>query len=97
MMTIIGVPRSTNAPLSESEFVDVNKSIQPILDGELKKIKDHKWKVPLTDGEVEVTEVMDKFVDVVALVQDFVGQGLSSNPYGALAWTSVCFGIQVKH
>jgi hypothetical protein len=63
----------------------------------VKELEDHRWKVPLIKGEVEVVEVVEKFVDVIALAQNFVGTALQSNPSGALAWSAVCFGIQVRH
>jgi len=82
---------------SESEFIGFNKSMESGLRGKVEELKNHKWKVPLIKGEMEVVEVVEKFVDVIALAQNFVGAALASNPSGALAWTAVCFGIQVRH
>jgi hypothetical protein len=85
------------ALLSESEFVGFNKSMESRLRDKVKELEDHKWKVPLIKSEMEVVEVVEKFVDVIALAQNFVGTALASNPSGALAWSANCFGIQVRH
>jgi hypothetical protein len=82
---------------SESEFVDFNKSMESRLRDKVKELEDHRWKVPLIKREMEVVEVVEKFIDVIALAQNFVGTALASNPSGALAWSAVCFGIQVRH
>jgi hypothetical protein len=93
---ILGGPPE-KALLSESEFVSFNKSIESRLRDKVKELKDHKWKVPLIKREMEVVEVVEKFVGVITLAQNFVGTALASNPSGALAWSAVCFGIQVRH
>jgi hypothetical protein len=79
------------ALLSESEFVGFNKSMESRLRDNVKELEDHKWKVPLNKGEMEVVEVVEKFVDVIALAQNFVGTALASNPSGAFMLKSGSF------
>jgi hypothetical protein len=104
MKRILGVALNTTpggqsgkAVQSESEFVDFNKSMESGLRGKVKELEDHKWKIPFMKGEMEVMDVVEKFIDVTALAQNFVGAALASSPSGALAWSAVCFGIQVRH
>jgi len=63
---------------------------------EVGKLEAHNWKVSVRGEEVRIEDVVEKFVGVVACAKDFVGQAVSTNPHAALAWSAVCFGLQVS-
>jgi hypothetical protein len=85
-----------NAVPSESEFVQLNKSIKSRSEEKADYLVDHKWKVPLGREEMEVAEVVERSLHFVNRAKDFVGKAVTPSPHGVLAWSAVCFAIQVK-
>jgi hypothetical protein len=59
-------------------------------------LKGHKWTIPVRNGEMDIKDVVENFVDIVARAKNFVGARLSVSPHAALAWSVVCFGLQVS-
>lgn len=79
----------------QSQFENFNISMESRLRKDIKALEKHKWKISVRKWEVEVKDVVKSFVDIVAGAKDFVGTALSTNPQAALAWSAVCFGLQV--
>lgn len=101
--TILGVkirngtdPALNEAEPTESEFLELNESMKSRLVQKVQHLEDSKFKIPLRSGEIEVAEVVQKFVGFITLAKDFVGSSLASTPQGAIAWSVACFGIQVS-
>jgi N-terminal domain of NWD NACHT-NTPase len=80
----------------ESQFENFNTLMKSRLTGEIEALEKHKWKISVRKWEVEVNDMVKKFVDIVAGAKDFVGAAVSTNPQAALAWSAVCFGLQVS-
>jgi hypothetical protein len=80
----------------ESQFENFNTAMVTKLKTEVGKLEAHNWKVSVRGEEVRIEDVVEKFVGVVACAKDFVGQAVSTNPHAALAWSAVCFGLQVS-
>jgi hypothetical protein len=80
----------------KKEFETLSSTLKSDLPGKIKTLEEHKWKIPLMNGELEFGTVVEKCVDVVVLAKDFVRGTLSSNPYASFAWSAVCVGIQVR-
>lgn len=80
----------------ESQFENFNTAMLRKLKAKVDNLEAHNWKVSVRGEEVRIEDVVEKFVDVVACAKDFVGQALSTNPHAALAWSAVCFGLQVS-
>jgi hypothetical protein len=80
----------------ESQFENFNTLMKSRLTRDIEALEKHKWKISVQKWEVEVNDVVKKFVDIVAGAKDFVGAAVSTNPQAALAWSAVCLGLQVS-
>src|SRR5271155_3280630 len=80
----------------ELQFETFNTAMLTKLKAEVDNLEAHHWKVSVRGEEVRIEDVVEKFVDIVACAKDFVGQALLTNPHAALAWSAVCFGLQVS-
>jgi len=80
----------------ESQFENFNTAMLTKLKAEVENLEAHNWKVSVREGEVRIEDVVKRFADIVACAKDFIGQALSTNPHAALAWSAVCFGLQVS-
>jgi hypothetical protein len=94
--TPTGVADQAQCKSREDRFRMLNTALESSLPGRIQEIEDHRWPIPLTNGQMDFGDVVEKFVDVVAMAKDFVGGALSANPTASLAWSGVCFGIQVS-
>jgi hypothetical protein len=77
----------------ESQFEVLNSLMRSELDNRVKDFDKHNWTIPVRRGEIDITKIVEKCVDIIALAKDFVGMALSTNPQVALAWAAVCFGL----
>ena len=80
----------------ESQFENFNTAMHTKLKTEVDNLEAHNWKVSVRGEEVRIEDMVKKFVGVVECAKDFVGQAVSTNPHAALAWSAVCFGLQVS-
>lgn len=76
-----------NAAPSESEFIELNKSMKLRLKEKVSYLVDHKWKIPLVRGEMDVAEVVEKSLHFIDHTKDFVDKAVTPSPQGALAWS----------
>ena len=65
------------------------------LDNRVKSFDKHNWTIPVRRGKIDITEIVEKCVDIIALAKDFVGTVLLTNLQAVLAWAAVCFGLQI--
>jgi N-terminal domain of NWD NACHT-NTPase len=79
----------------ELQFENFNTLMRSRLMGAVEALEKHKWKISVRNWEVEVEDMVKIFVDIVAGAKGFVGAAVSANPQAALAWSAVCFGLQV--
>ena len=80
----------------ESQFETLNNSMKSELAKKVEDLKGHKWTVPVRNGEMDIKDVVENFVDIVARAKNFIGARLSANPHAVVAWSVVCFGLQVS-
>jgi hypothetical protein len=80
----------------ESQFETLNNSMRSELAKKVEDFKGRKWTIPVRNGEMDIGDVVENFVDIAAGAKNFVGARLSANPHAALAWSVVCFGLQVS-
>jgi hypothetical protein len=90
-----GTIQENSSERPESQFEVLNSLMRSELDNRVKDFDKHNWTIPVRRGEIDITEIVEKCVDIIALAKDFVGTALSTNPQAALAWAAVCFGLQV--
>jgi len=80
----------------EERFDNFNALMKSKLTAEVKELERHEWRISVQDHENKVIDMAKKFVDVVSCAKDFIGTALSTNPHAALAWSGVCFALQVS-
>lgn len=56
----------------------------------LERIEDEQWRIKVRDTSIELRPQVDRFVNAVIAVKDFVSSAVSSEPHAALAWAGVC-------
>ena len=77
------------------EFETFSASMRPKLKAKVEELENHKWKISVLKRNVTIEDSVKKFVHLVAGVKDFVSAAVSPNPHAQLAWSAVCFGLQV--
>jgi hypothetical protein len=90
-LTKLLVPTITQEP----QFEDICNLTTSKLKGDIDALEKRAWKIPIRNGEVKVKDLIEKSVHVLAGAKDFIGVAVSTNPQAALAWSAVCFGLQV--
>ncbi|KAK1242542.1 hypothetical protein MKX08_005354 [Trichoderma sp. CBMAI-0020] len=68
---------------SKREWMDA------ILRHKMQETQANVWKLTFRSSEVQLTEVIQKFLGVLKLANDFVTAAVSSNPSASLAWAGV--------
>jgi len=56
----------------------------------LERIEDERWRIKIRDTSIELRPQVDRFVNAVIAVKDFVSSAVSSEPHATLAWAGVC-------
>lgn len=56
----------------------------------LERIEDERWRIKVRDTSIELRPQVDRFVNAVIAVKDFVSSAVSSEPHATLAWAGVC-------
>lgn len=56
----------------------------------LERIEDERWRIKVRDTSIELRPQVDRFVNAVIAVRDFVSSAVSSEPHATLAWAGVC-------
>jgi hypothetical protein len=63
------------------------------LDNRVKDFNKHNWTILVRRGEINITKIVEKCVDIIALAKDFVSIALLTNLQAALVWAAVCFRL----
>lgn len=75
--------RVSSLKISRREWMDA------ILRHKMQETQANIWRLTFGSSEVQLTEVIQKVLGVLKLVNDFVTAAVSSNPSASLAWAGV--------
>lgn len=90
-----GAHKDTLQPLASA---DRARGMQAVLDEQAEKLRHARWGFLMSGRKIEVADMVEKIVDGVLYVKDFVGKVIkeSGEPHAALAWAGVCLLLPVS-
>lgn len=90
-----GAHKETLQPLASA---DRAKRMQAVLDEQAEKLRQARWGFLMSGRKIEVADMVEKIVDGVLYVKDFVGRVIkeTGEPHAALAWAGVCLLLPVS-
>ncbi|KAE9379860.1 hypothetical protein N431DRAFT_121252 [Stipitochalara longipes BDJ] len=60
-----------------------------ILDKKMTEVKDNKWRLRFHDHEVLVEDLAKPVINVIDIVDKYVSDAVSTNPYASIAWAGI--------
>lgn len=77
---------------------DRAKRMQAVVDEQAEKLRQARWGFVMSGRKIEVADLVERIVDGVLYVKDFVGKVVkeSGEPHAALAWAGVCLLLPVS-
>ncbi|KAL6907175.1 ankyrin repeat-containing domain protein [Trichoderma evansii] len=77
------------AGLGSMSNASMRDRMQTILEYKMNEVNANTWKLKFRSSEVEVRDIVQPVLGVVSLVNEYVTDAMSVNPYASLAWAGI--------